>query len=132
MIISILSDSYDEFQVFAIYCDCREMTEVILEIEQMFSISTRINKDMFFQVCVNYYKEEDDNWQGKVLDTRVELIKNRAMIKLNCEKIERFEEKIDTKIREVEEKIESDIRGVEDSIKQVYTRLEEIHTLLNK
>ena len=71
MIISILGDSFDEFQLYAIYYDNKEMTQVILEIEEI-AASLLNPKDlkMYLHTCTNYYKPDENTWQGKVIDVR--------------------------------------------------------------
>lgn len=75
MIIALLGDSFDEFQILAKYYDNREMIKVILEVEQIFSLFYMRKEKKFLHICENFYSEEEDMWQGKVVDMRL-LIKN--------------------------------------------------------
>jgi hypothetical protein len=70
MIISILGDSFDEFQTFAVYYDHKEMTQVILEIEQIALVFDKQDLKMNLHIVMNFYQSEADVWQGKVVDTR--------------------------------------------------------------
>ena len=73
MIISILGDSFDEFQLFANYYDNKEMTQVILEIEQIFSIFVKEDTRKYLHICDNYYESNEELWQGKVIDIRTSI-----------------------------------------------------------
>jgi hypothetical protein len=54
LIISILGDSFDEFQVLKVYYDKKEMCEVILEIEQIVSLFGSKNERMFFTLVLGF------------------------------------------------------------------------------
>ncbi|OMJ70986.1 hypothetical protein SteCoe_30913 [Stentor coeruleus] len=68
MIISVLSDAYDEYQLLSIYYDYRQMIEAILEITQIFSLFTKTSNKSYMHLCVNAYNDKDEAWQGKLLD----------------------------------------------------------------
>ena len=136
MIISILGDSFDEFQVLAVYYDCREMVEVILEIEQIFSMFRMIGEKKYLQICVNYYKEEDNIWQGKVIDMRDELLRNNDII------IDQFKERtnnicgkivsVDVKVEQIETSINRSISQVENKVCNIEGFVEQVESNLNR
>ena len=83
MIISLLGDSFDEFQLLSVYYDNKEMTEIILEIEQIASLYSPIEMWRYLHICENYYLEEDQNWKGKIVDARVQFKNSIGEIEKN-------------------------------------------------
>jgi phage-related protein len=134
MIISILGDSFDEFQLYAIYYDNKEMTQVILEIEEI-AASLLKPKDlkMYLHICTNYYISDENTWQGKVVDLRAVVQDVENKINKNIEKkisevenkIGGVENAIENKIAGVENAIENKIAGVENKIDGVESRFNE-------
>lgn len=94
MLISILGDSFDEFQLFCIFYDNNEMTQVVLEIEQIYSLIRPNDDRKHMHICENYYKTDEDVWEGKVVDIR----KN---IGVRVLKIEKKLEDIDMKLDKI-------------------------------
>jgi hypothetical protein len=92
MLISILGDSFDEFQLFCIFYDNKEMTQVVLEIEYILSLTTPLDTRMHLHICENYYKTTDDIWEGKVIDLR-KIIDSRVSVLER--KLESIESKLD-------------------------------------
>ena len=123
MIISILGDSFDEFQTFAIYYDNKEMTQVILEIEQITSLFVSQDLKKYLHIVTNYYQSETDLWQGKVVDTRSAVDELKAKIDKKIDKdiigklilmdrkLETVESKIDLFEGKVEEKIDEMLKN---------------------
>ena len=110
MIISILGDSFDEFQLFANYYDNKEMAQVILEIEQIFSILIEEDLRKYLHICVNFYESNEDSWQGKVIDLRISIneLENRLYKKINQsinKNNEKLSEKLNEKTNEIEKKV---------------------------
>lgn len=71
MIISILGDSFDEFQLFSVYYDNQEMTQTVLEIEEIFSTFKQIETKQYLHICINAYQTGATEWQGKVLEVQI-------------------------------------------------------------
>ena len=110
MIISILGDSFDEFQLFANYYDNKEMAQVILEIEQIFSILIEEDFRKQLHICVNFYESNEDSWQGRVRDLRTSIneLENRLYKKINQsinKNNEKLSEKLNEKTNEIEKKV---------------------------
>jgi hypothetical protein len=70
MIISILGDSFDEFQLNSVYYDGKEMTQVLLEVEEIKSLFGNISEYHFMHICCNAYENTNNEWKGKVIDLR--------------------------------------------------------------
>ena len=102
MVIALLGDSFDEFQILAQYYDNIEMAKVILEIEQIYSLFLQNKQKKFMHICENFYAEEQDLWQGKVVDMRL-LIKN------SIDESNRITEKVKEKIEEMGKEIKKQI-----------------------
>ena len=128
MIISILGDSFDEFQLFAFYYDHKEMTQVILEIEQIFSIV--VNKDLrkYLHICVNYYESNEESWQGKVIDLRTSIneLENRLY-----KKIEDNQAKINQSIEKNNEKLNERTNEIEHKVSLMDSKIDILINLLN-
>ena len=85
MIISILGDAFDEFQIYAQVYDSKEMAQSILEMEQIISLfNSQESSRMFLHICQNYYESFDNSWQGKILDARtfIQNIAEQIQLKL--------------------------------------------------
>ena len=67
LLISILGDAFDEFQVENVELDQIEKLEGILEVEKMYSRFTQKDESKYIHICdkISYERQEDD-WQGKV------------------------------------------------------------------
>lgn len=70
LIISILGDVFDEFQLDAEIYDYSEMAEFILEAEQIVSLVYKPDEYSYFHVCKNAYDKIGQEWRGKVMDIR--------------------------------------------------------------
>ena len=114
MIISILGDSFDEFQLNAMYYDFKERTNVIFEIEQIlgiFGVNERFN---YLHICVNSDEAEENTWRGKVLDLRLSIKETGKKV---IQKVKVLEEKFSNN-DEIMTRIEGKVNGFEDKLKQ--------------
>ncbi|OMJ87466.1 hypothetical protein SteCoe_10797 [Stentor coeruleus] len=112
MIISILSDSFDEFQYKADIYNYKEMTMVIYEsmcIKKIFA-SVDANEG-YLHICINALDDPVLNWKGKVLDTR------------DC--IEDLSDKVRTQLQRIENNFNA-------KSKEMQEQMEEIQCLLKK
>ena len=84
LLIAILSDSFDKFQIEALELDYKEKMDVIVEIESLFLvIKTKTNKG-FLQLCDLDSKEtEEEPWGGKIkeIEQKIEKISRDVNIK---------------------------------------------------
>jgi hypothetical protein len=93
LLISILGDSFDKFQLSSQEIDCMEMTQVILEIESMMFYRSRQNDNkMYLVVCENESTVKQE-WDGKIL------IVQRKLDEMNSD-FDRNEKIIEDKIAE--------------------------------
>ena len=109
MIISILGDSFDAFQLKSEIIDYKEMAEVVQEIEQIKNLFRPADKDQYLSVCVNPYEDKAGGWGGKVFKTQLS--------------IEQAQKKIEESIRNtglvIDEKITEGIGAVGVKISEV-------------
>ncbi|OMJ95680.1 hypothetical protein SteCoe_930 [Stentor coeruleus] len=129
MIISILGDSFDEFQLMAEIYNYREMIEVLLEIEQLKSLILKPNESLYLHTCMHAYLSDEDSWQGKVMETKVYL--------------QDVERKISEGIKSIDESIKTTQLGmaslennigksVQDSNQKLSSRVENLENQMNE
>ncbi|OMJ73003.1 hypothetical protein SteCoe_28406 [Stentor coeruleus] len=70
MIISILGDEFDEFQLNAEIYNYTEMAQVISETEQIISYFGTTDNKKYLHVCIHAYEATGTEWKGKVIDLR--------------------------------------------------------------
>jgi len=80
LLISILGDSFDSFQMDALQIDCLEMAELILEIEGLMFWKRSMNQKKYMQTCQEIEGEENQEWEGKVKMVLVTVRKMRQEI----------------------------------------------------
>lgn len=108
LLISILGDAFEQFQIDSVVADHEEMLEGIIEVEKLMFWNRNINKKWHIQICDEAQDEEDeDEWQGivRAYETRVnkltEIIK--AEFRDSIEKVEnRFAESQASAISKIE------------------------------
>ena len=66
LLISILGDSFDSFQMDAMQIDYLEQAELILEIEGLMFWKRSMNEKQFMQTCRELSVEENQEWEGKI------------------------------------------------------------------
>ena len=66
LLISILGDSFDSFQMDAMQIDYLEQAELILEIESLMFWKRNLNEKKFLQTCQELTVEENQEWEGKI------------------------------------------------------------------
>ena len=158
LLISILGDSYERFQIVQVIIDYRERTNLIIEILSMKNLKA-FESFKYLHVCISANEnEENENWEGRIkyMDTKMdknfnkladELIQDKSSFKdkissfenklvLTEKKIEAkvssIEEKIETKITLVEEKIETKMSSVEAKIETKISSIEFKINLVNE
>lgn len=123
MIISILGDSFDEFQILANYYDYSEMAELILENEQIRSLFSQDDKRKYMHICENFYMNQDNIWMGKVNDVRLCIRYSEESLKKEIDfkyaSSERKFGEIQEKIDILESKMNDKIDGVEMKINMI-------------
>ena len=131
MIISILGDSFDEFQLFANYYDNKEMNQVILEIEQIFSIFAKQDLRKYLHICGNYYESNEESWQGKVIDLRTSIneLENRLYKKIEDNQ-SKINQSID-KLNETNQKLNEKTNEIENKVALIDSKIDILINLLN-
>ena len=136
LLISILGDSYERFQLTQVIIDYKERTNLIIEILSMKTLKAFESLE-YVHVCISANEnEEDENWEGRIryMDTKLdknfkkltdELIQDKSLFK---DKIVSFENKISLS----EKKIETKISSLETKINSMNETLEAILKLVKK
>ncbi|OMJ85433.1 hypothetical protein SteCoe_13276 [Stentor coeruleus] len=131
LIISILGDAFDEFQLNAEILNFSEMAEMILEIEQILSLWGMTEEFKYFHVCVHAYESLGSDWKGKMIDIK-DFIRDKflnedlkPMFNENKEEIRNTNAKVDEldkKISGVDEKVkdlEGKINSIQGSVEKI-------------
>ncbi|OMJ64982.1 hypothetical protein SteCoe_40236 [Stentor coeruleus] len=146
MIISILGDVFDEFQLNAEIYNFNEMALVILENEQILSSFIGTTENLkYLHVCVHAYESSGSDWKGKVIDIR-DFLKDkflnndlRPILNENKKEIREEIKAIDNKIQAISEEakannanIQDRIQGVENKISNIQESIDIILKILSK
>ncbi|OMJ76223.1 hypothetical protein SteCoe_24442 [Stentor coeruleus] len=132
MIISILGDVFDEFQLDAEIYNFSEMAEVILEIEQIMSMRNRDDKFEFLHVLAHAYESGISGWKGKMMDIR-DFMREKFLnndIKPLFEANQIAVQTLDNKIKSIDEIIRTGFKKVDEKIEKV-DKIEAIETKFN-
>ena len=110
LLISILGDSFEKFQIDANKLDCMEMIDAIIEFEKLLSWRKIKNERFYLQLCTKKEAlESSKDWQGRI--NKIE-----KMIELSTEKtIE--------KVMVIEKNINEKIIGIEENINKKLQQL---------
>ena len=146
LLISILGDSYERFQISQVIIDYKERTYLIIEILSMKKLEV-FESLKYLHVCISANENEvNENWEGRMryMDTKMDnsfkrledkLVQDKSSIKDKISSIENkislTEKKIETKISSIEEKIETKISSVETQISSVETQISSVKTKMN-
>ena len=134
LLISILGNSFEKFQITQVIIDYKERTNLIIEILSIKNLKTFENFK-FLHVCISANENEvKDNWEGRIryMDTKLdknfnkladELAQDKSSIK---DKIASFENKISS----TEKRIETRISSVETKISSVETKMNSMNETL--
>ena len=85
LLISILGDSFDSFQIDATQIDYLEQAELILEIESLMFWKRNLNERKFMQTCQVLTVEENQEWEGrsKMMMTAMKKMKYEIKAEIN-------------------------------------------------
>lgn len=145
MIISLLGDSFDEFQLNAMYYDFKERTYVVYEIEHIMGHFKLDETVGYLHICVNSDEADENSWQGRVMDLRISIQesnkkligrfkKTEGKMHENEEKLNRIENKMNTLIDQVQQsndRFDSRITKLEESIQSMNKGIQSILNSLN-
>lgn len=113
MIISILGDSFDEFQLKADIFNYREMAGVIIEIKCLKEWFCKIeDKCEYLHICLNAYEDPVLGWRGRVLDVRETVEEFRIFSKEHFDKME-------NQTRKRFDRIQKNVEGLEKYTKDL-------------
>ena len=99
LLISILGDSFDLFQIESEMIDCMEMAESVLEIETLMYWKKDMNQKMHLQICKKLKAEKNGNWAGKINAIFESVEKNRIVIQKELKDINKKLSQIQLKIK---------------------------------
>ena len=155
LLISILGDSYEKFQLKQVIIDYRERAEFVLDIQIMKNLTKFSMDQKYLHICKSSYQEEDEseNWEGRIkyLDRKLDRIiheqqesnkktsSDKIQMRDNLEGIQKSLEKnifdVQNNVLAVENiinSVENKISLVEYKISSLSETLEEILKLVKK
>lgn len=106
LIISILGDSFDKFQVESADNDAKEMFEVIIEIEQVLYLFGPAEKNNYLLVIENFYGESDEGWQGKMINMQVSMNKMSEEISKRFQNLEGRFDRLENNENSLQDKLD--------------------------
>lgn len=82
LLISIIGDTYDKVQNYREIADRKEMTEIILEIENLVVWKRKQNVKRFIHfMSMDCLSDDKDNWQGKVREIQEKMVGIETLVK---------------------------------------------------
>ncbi|OMJ72763.1 hypothetical protein SteCoe_28711 [Stentor coeruleus] len=129
MVISLLGDSFDEFQLNAEIYNYKEMLEVIFEIEQVMSLSATNDQFSYFHVCMHSYEQTGSGWKGKVMDTRTYIKEKlfeedlKPLIENNILSVNRQILGVESSVRNIDSTIRANTKNTENTISTIKTKI---------
>lgn len=111
LLIAILGDAFDKFQIEAGELDYKQKLESIMEIECLFYFVRTKRKKGFLQLCdYDYDDEERDVWEGKIKKIEIQVGKVSKEV---SEAIRKNQEKYDGRLERIENKLDRILEGME-------------------
>ena len=135
LLISILGNSFEKFQITQVIIDYKERANLIIEFLSIKKLKS-FESFKYLHVCISANEnEENENWEGRIrfMDTKLdknfkkledELIQDKSSIK---DKISSFENKISL----TEKKIETKVSSIDNKISSVEARITSVETKMN-
>ena len=80
LLISILGDSFESFQLESQEIDCLEMAELVIELESLMYNKRGMNDKTFFQKCKELVVEGSGDWEGRIKSLTATMDKNKKEI----------------------------------------------------
>jgi WD40 repeat protein len=155
LLISILGDSYDRFQMSQVQFDYEERAELILEVLEIRSIfypMVDFIEGQYLHVCMSSYQNViglNENWEGKVKYNDLKLDKNTQFLKENIQnmmkknldsvksldsikkKVDCIEGNMEKLKNQVEVNLKEKVNGIEIKVNSIDEKLESIVRLLS-
>ena len=124
MIISILGDTYDNFQMEMSIIDFNEKADLSLEVQKIVSKVSEDPQPKYFKICCQPIDEDDETWEGKVLFIDKKLERNMAAINAEHKSIQRsiseinitIEKNVSRRIIEVEGRLNAKLDAIMKTI----------------
>ena len=133
LLISILADSYERFQLEQVIVDIKEKARISMEMQSMMFWTNKHSPLKYIRLCNSAFNdEEEQDWEGRIrfmdkkLDKSVKDIieSNRASEIKAIESSKSIEDKIDVSLEGKFPSVEGKIKAVEDKISEISTSLE--------
>lgn len=105
MIISLLGDTFDEFQMMADIFNYKEMIDTILEMEYIVSIFRPKDEYSYLHICQSEGHMIKNEWKGKILNFEMHLMKTEKNLVSTIRKIDDKIEIMELKINSILEKV---------------------------
>lgn len=118
LLISILGDSFDKFQIEAQEIDYKEKLKLIIELEGFYLILRRHKKKGYVQLCdIDSHEEGEEKWSGKIkeIENKIDHLSKNMLKRFNildtrqdkvCKAFESIEKSIDRMREESNRRIE--------------------------
>jgi hypothetical protein len=117
LLVSILGDSHDQFQVEKNIIDYKEKAILSLEIQQMMFWNREINSNFFMHVMKSFASAGmQESWEGRMIYMEKKIEKVTQVFSENQNK---FGEKINEKIIETQQFIEEKILPVQENLVKI-------------
>ncbi|OMJ71275.1 hypothetical protein SteCoe_30553 [Stentor coeruleus] len=137
MIISILGDVFDEFQLNAEIYNYTEMAQVILETEQIISYLGSIENYKYLHICIYAYEVTGTEWKGRTIDMR-DYLKDEFFKKYLKPSLDENHKQISEEVKNVSEEvktvkiIENKVRVISEEMKTVCEEIKGVKNIENK
>ena len=146
LLISILGDTFDQFQIEKSIIDYKEKAKLIIEVQKIISLIEKKPELRYLHVCSSPFSNEDtDNWEGKILFAEKKTDKNIQLLKIGQKDIQEeikdvnrkikknsksIENRIECKLEAIEHKFSLKVEGVENNMKNKMNELDQKIELL--
>ncbi|OMJ84795.1 hypothetical protein SteCoe_14051 [Stentor coeruleus] len=119
LIISILENSFDEFQFKETIYNFQEMAQVVLEIELIKIIFMKTQgEEQYLHICTKANTNENSSWSGKVLDIR-------ECIQQGSAKMKKKVSLINQSLQIINQEIDENTQATEKKLRKIDLRLTE-------
>ena len=128
LLISILGNSYDEFQQKSDIFDFKEMTETVREIEYIKNLFRPANEYRYLSICVNPYDEGEDDWGGRVKEIKTWIDKSQKKIETKINSIKINEIEIQNKFDQLDNRFngfDNMLNSLNDKLKNIEGKLDD-------
>ncbi|OMJ65966.1 hypothetical protein SteCoe_37360 [Stentor coeruleus] len=115
MIISILGDSFDEFQIKSEIFNFKEIADFLLEINNIKSLFCSTSSFNYIHVCCDPNIDKSETWNGKIIHLKYHIDNLKSHIEINTSKTT---EVICKKIQVLSESINKDVATAENNVIQ--------------